>query len=64
MKLVPVILEPHQLGWMRRPEMEQAGYMYVWELPDGQIVRFPWGMPRKITKLVASDHPLALRAAR
>jgi hypothetical protein len=29
--------QPHQLGWLRRPELEHGGIMHVWELPDGQL---------------------------
>lgn len=30
------LLRPHQLGWQRRPELEQLG-QEIWEQPDGKL---------------------------
>ena len=33
-------VKPHQLGWVRRPELDKPG-VEVWELPDGQLHAHP-----------------------
>jgi hypothetical protein len=30
------IVQPHQLGWLRRPELDRDG-LQVWEQPDGGL---------------------------
>lgn len=40
----PKQVRPHQLGWLRRPEMDQyANGHQVWELPDGTLNVYPKG---------------------
>jgi hypothetical protein len=38
-------LEPHQLGWLRRPELD-FGKGDVWELPDGKLYIHQPGAPK------------------
>lgn len=48
-RLPPLIksVEPHQLGWLRRPELDtEAGD--VWEQPDGQLHLQPTGVPLRL----------------
>ena len=33
---------PHQLGWLRRPDLDQPHY-HVWEKPSGEWVAIPVG---------------------
>ena len=38
----PKVLKPHQLGWLRRPELDH-GDIEVWEQPDGKLLAWPKG---------------------
>jgi len=38
----PKLVKPHQLGWLRRPDLDKTGYE-VWELPDGRLHYHPCG---------------------
>lgn len=33
----PKVCAPHQVGWLRRPELDRKG-KYIWELPDGSLI--------------------------
>jgi hypothetical protein len=32
----PKIVRPHQMAWLRRPELDEPG-IEAWELPDGRL---------------------------
>jgi hypothetical protein len=34
----PKRLRPHQLAWLRRPELDEPPNLEVWELPDGELI--------------------------
>ena len=54
-----VELKPHQLGWLRRPELDE-GKKEVWEQPDGTLFAHQKGRPAlKIVKLSCPKNPLA-----
>ena len=40
-------VKPHQLGWLRRPELDQPG-IDTWEMPDGTLVASETGKPLEI----------------
>ena len=42
--LEPKRLQPHQLGWLRRPELDREN-IDVWERPDGQLHAQEKGIP-------------------
>jgi len=35
--ICPRKVKPHQLGWLRRPELEGGGQQ-IWEKPNGELV--------------------------
>jgi hypothetical protein len=37
MNSIPVKVRPHQLGWLRRPELDTPS-TDAWELPDGTLM--------------------------
>ena len=36
-------VHPHQLGWLRRPELEEPDHD-IWEKPDGELVTVQIGL--------------------
>jgi hypothetical protein len=36
-------VEPHQRGWLRRPELDPNEGLHVWERPDGTLYGHPHG---------------------
>ena len=45
-----VKMRPHQLGWLRRPELD-SGAIDVWELPDGRFYAACKGEEPKLATL-------------
>ena len=41
-------VKPHQLGWLRRPELDKPG-LDIWEMPDGTLVAAESGHVFEIT---------------
>ena len=50
---LPVVkqVRPSQLGWLRRPELDEIG-IEVWELPNGELFAHKPGKPLVLEKLL------------
>lgn len=56
-------LAPHQLGWLRRPELDTET-ANVWERPDGALVAASKHRPLVLEHLVGPMPPIAPPPAR
>jgi hypothetical protein len=43
------ILRPHQLAWLRRPELSNAG-LDIWEKPNGDLVSARAGVEPQLAR--------------
>ena len=47
-------LKPHQLGWMRRPELD-IGHIIIWEAPTGALYAHPKNAPPLLLMKLCND---------
>lgn len=53
-----LFLRPHNLGWLRRPELDTI-HDDVWELPDGRLYASRPGATPKLMKLFGAIYELS-----